>query len=624
MSHVVYRRLAGAACFGLAMALPAAAQVVDLVKIGGFDSGLGEGASEISAYDAGSRRLFVVNAVQAKVDILDLSNPAAPVKAGAIDVTPYGAVANSVDTWNGLVAVAVQAEPKTDPGKVLFFDTQGTLLKQVPAGALPDMVTFSPNGKYVLAANEGEPSDDYAVDPEGSVTLIDLSAGLAAATTFNFRFVDFNLGGPRAGELPPGIRIYGPNATAAQDFEPEYIAVAADERRAWVTLQENNAIAMLDLAGRRVEGIAALGFKNHQLAANKLDPSDRDNGFNLGGWPVFGMYLPDAIAAYRVGGQTLLVTANEGDARAWGGYSEESRIGDLDLDPQAFPQAAALQEDAALGRLRTSTALGDADGDGDYDRVYAFGARSLSIWRGDLGSLVADTGSTLEEGILAAGALVDSRSDDKGPEPEGLAIGDVDGRHYAFLGLERTGGVAVYDITTPTSPVLAHYEKGDAADESPEGVEFIPGAASPNGKPLLVVAHEVSGTVAIFEIKTRQPGAGNCTPDGSTLCLNNGRFQVTAHYRTLQGDVGFGQAEGITGDSGYFYFFDEGNVELVVKVLDACQVYDRYWVFASGLTNLEVEITVTDTANGTRKTYSNPLFVPFAPVLDLASFATCP
>jgi 2',3'-cyclic-nucleotide 2'-phosphodiesterase/3'-nucleotidase/5'-nucleotidase len=623
MSHVACRTLV-AAGLGLALALPAAAQVVDLVKIGAFDSGLGEGASEISAYDAGSRRLFVVNSVQAKVDILDLSNPAAPAKVGAIDVTPYGAVANSVDTYNGLVAVAVQAEPKTDPGKILFFNTQGVLQKQVPAGALPDMVTFSPNGKYVLAANEGEPSDDYTVDPEGSVTLIDLSGGLAAATVFSFRFDDFNLGGPRAAELPPAVRIYGPNASVAKDLEPEYIAVSADESRAWVTLQENNAMAMLDLAGRRVEGIAALGFKNHQLAANKLDPSDRDNGTHLANWPVFGTYLPDAIAAYRVNGETLLVTANEGDARAWSGYSEETRIGDLNLDPQAFANGAALQEDAALGRLRTSTALGDVDGDGDYDRVYSFGARSLSIWRGDVGSLVADSGGSLEQAVAAAGGFVDNRSDDKGPEPEGLAIGDVDGRHYAFLGLERSGGVAVYDITTPTTPTLAHYEKGEAADESPEGIEFIPGAASPNGKPLLVLAHEVSGTVAIYEIKTRQPGAGNCTPDGSTLCLNNGRFQVTAHYRTQRGDVGFGHAEGITGDSGYFYFFDEGNVEVVVKVLDACQVYGKYWVFASGLTNLEVEIVVTDTANGTKKTYTNPLFVPFAPVLDLSTFATCP
>lgn len=626
MSSFSFGRRLGASslAFSLALAaLPAAAELTDLQRIGGYDSGLGEGAAEISAYDAGSRRLFVVNSVQASIDILSLANPAAPQKVGALDVTTWGAVANSVDVYGGLVAVAVQADPKTDNGQVVFFSAQGAFLKAVEVGALPDMVTFTPDGTRVLVANEGEPSDDYTVDPEGSVSLIDLSGGVAAATVFSFRFNEFNLGGARAGELPAGIRVYGPNASVAQDFEPEYVAVSADGRRAWVTLQENNAIAILDLAGRRIEGLAALGFKNHQLAPNTLDPSDRDGGTHLANWPVFGMYLPDAIAAYQVGGETLLVTANEGDARAWGGYSEEERVGDLALDPQAFPHAGDLQQDAALERLRTTSALGDTDGDGDYDRIYAFGGRSISIWRGDIGSLVADSGDSLEKATVAAGNFVDSRSDDKGPEPEGLALAEFEGHKYAFVGLERSGGVAVYDIGNPTSPELVLYRPSAAEDESPEGLEFIPAAASPSGKPLVVVSHEVSGTVAILEVRGREPQQGSCAASAATLCLGDGRFEVKATYKTPAGDVGVALAHTMTADTGYFHFFDADNAELVVKVLDACQVYGHHWVFASGLTNLEVSFEVTDTRSGVRRTYHNPQFVPFQPVIDQGSFAAC-
>ncbi len=627
MPSISFGRRCGASCLALSLAalsLPADAELIDLQKIGGYDSGLGEGAAEISAYDPASRRLFVVNAIQASVDILSLANPAAPQKVGAIDVTQWGAVANSVDVFGGLVAVAVEADPKTDPGHVVFFSAQGAFLKAVEVGALPDMLTFAAGGQQLLVANEGEPSDDYTVDPEGSVSLIDLSGGVAAATAFHFRFTDFTLGGARAGELPPGVRIYGPNASVAQDLEPEYIAVSADGRRAWVTLQENNAIAILDIAGRRVEGIAALGFKNHQLAANTLDPSDRDGGTHMANWPVFGMYLPDAIAAYQVGSETLLVTANEGDARAWGGYSEEERVGDLDLDPEAFPNAAALQQDTALARLRTTSAMGDTDGDGDYDRIFSFGGRSISIWRGDIGSLVADSGDTLEKATVAAGNFVDSRSDDKGPEPEGLALAEIDGHKYAFVGLERSGGVAVYDIGNPTSPQLVVYRPSASEDVSPEGIEYISAANSPNGKPLVVVAHEVSGTVAVLQVIGREPQQGSCVANATTLCLTGGLFEVKATYKTPAGDVGVALSHGMTADSGYFHFFDPDNAELVVKVLDACRSYDRYWVFASGLTNLEVNVEVTDTRTGTRQTYGNAQFVPFQPVIDQATFATCP
>jgi 2',3'-cyclic-nucleotide 2'-phosphodiesterase/3'-nucleotidase/5'-nucleotidase len=614
-------RACGIVALAALSSLPAGAQIVGLQRIGHYDTQLGEGAAEISSFDAGSRRLFLVNAVQATIDILDLSQPAAPTKVGSIDVSPWGAVANSVDAYNGVIAVAIEASPKTDPGKVAFFDAQGTFLKVVTVGALPDMVTFTPDGKRVLVANEGEPSDDYTTDPEGSISLIDLEGGLAAATVTQLGFTDFNVGGSRAAELPAGVRIYGPNATVAQDIEPEYVAIAADSSRAWVTLQENNALAHVDLIARRITGISVLGAKNHNLPGQGLDPSDRDDGTHIANWPVFGLYLPDAIAAFPAAGKTWLITANEGDARAWEGFSEETRVGDLTLDTGAFPNAAALQEDGQLGRLRTTSALGDSDGDGDHDRIYAFGARSFSIWNADQGGLVHDSGQQLEELTFAAGTFLDSRSDDKGPEPEGVAIGAIDGRQYAFVGLERTGGVAVFDVSNPLAPTFVTYAASQPGDESPEGIEYIPASASPNGKALLALAHEVSGTVAIYQIASGGPATGACVPDSQNLCLNAARFRVAASYRTQLGEVGVGQALATTADAGYFYFFDESNVELTVKVLDACALYGHYWVFAGGLTNLEVDLVVTDTVTGTRETYRNPLGTPFAPIIDLGSFA---
>ncbi|MEZ5299685.1 MAG: choice-of-anchor I family protein [Verrucomicrobiales bacterium] len=220
------------------------------------------------------------------------------------------------------------------------------------------------------------------------------------------------------------------------------------------------------------------------------------------------MYMPDAIVAFEAMGETFIISANEGDSRDYDGFSEEARVEDLDLDPTAFPNAAELQSRAELGRLKTTTTLGDTDGDGDYDEIYAFGGRSFSIWDAK-GNLVFDSGDQLER--LVAEYLpanfnasndsngFDGRSDDKGPEPEGLAIGQLDGRTYAFLGLERVGGVMIFDITYPYSPVFVDYfnnrdfsadpedELELAGDLGPEGLKFIPASDSPNGKPLLAV-----------------------------------------------------------------------------------------------------------------------------------------
>ncbi len=901
-----------------------------LRKIGGFT---GSG-SEISAYDSATKRLFIISG-STLLDVLDLSNPSNPTLVRRLDVSAYGGGANSVAISNGLVAVAVQATPATDPGTVVFFDANSNFLGQVTVGALPDMLTFTPDGKKILVANEGEPSSynrPDSVDPVGSVSIIDLTNGVAGATVATAGFESFN--SQKADLQARGVRVFGPNATVAQDLEPEYITVSADGKTAWVTLQENNAIAVVDIATARVTSILPLGLKDHskglptitnyeftdlpslgitaggqeillggfsglffegvaangnlkfithtdrgpnaeptgnnrpfplpdfqpqlirfelnqqtgkihivqqiglkrqdgtpltglpnvqagaagtaytdevpvnvfgkplnndplggdfeaivvapdgtfwlsdeyrpaiyqfdrngtlinrfipqgaptatgefgtpvfpavyaqrrvnrgfealalegtklyafiqsaidnpdvpgdttsrnsrnlrilefdivthtvtgeylyildsisgsgnartdkigdavslgngkflvierddrstsdankliyeinlngatninnpanltsipsgktleQLTvaelrtaniapvskrltvnaaaigytgiekieglalidantiavindndfgvggsalngdgtlskptvpdtiklgiirfnqSNGLDASDRDGANNTGriniqNQPVFGMYQPDAIAQFTgLDGKTYLITANEGDARDYTGFTEEIRVGDSRyiLDPTTFPNAAALKNNAILGRLTVTNATGDIDGDGDFDQIHVFGSRSFSI-RDTSGNLVFDSGDQFERITAAAiptlfnsngnAATFDTRSDNKGPEPEGVVIGVVDERVYAFIGLERTGGVMVYDVTNAQKPKFLEYTTSPG-DISPEGLTFIPASQSPNGVALLVVTNEVSGTTGVFEFNPTPSGSG--------------------------------------------------------------------------------------------------------------------
>ncbi|NGP53391.1 choice-of-anchor I family protein [Thioalkalivibrio sp. XN8] len=503
--------------------------LVDLNLVGRYSSGLfDESAAEIVSYDPTTQRLFVINSAAVAVDVLNLADPSNPVLLDTIDASAEGGGANSVDVYDGVAAVAIEAAVKTDPGKVVFYDTS-TLAKisEVTVGALPDMLTFTADGSAVLVANEGEPNEGYTIDPEGSVSVIDLTAGVANPTAATATFTSFNA---QIDELrAAGVRIYGPGATVAQDLEPEYIAISPISDIAWVALQEANAVAALDfsdLAAPVIAAVLPLGFKDHMVLGNELDPSDRDPDgdpqIRIRNWPVFGMYQPDAIAAYEFNGRTYYITANEGDDRDDFIPGEEtSRISGITLDPTAFPNAAELQANDALGRLAVTTFDGDIDDDGDFDRLYALGGRSFSIWADD-GTQVYDSGSEFER-ITAQryprnfNANNDEndpegRSDNKGPEPEGVVLGQISGRTFAFIGLERIGGIMVYDVTNPQSPDFVQYvnsrdfskdpetELALVGDLGPEGLEFIPADDSPIGVPLLAVGNEVSGTTAIYRI----------------------------------------------------------------------------------------------------------------------------
>ena len=486
---------------------------ITLEEIGGFPGG-GLGAAEITAFDHVSRRLFVVNGALGTADVLDVKDPSNPVKVGTISVTQFGSGANSVAAENGVVALAVQAHTKTDPGTVAFYRaTTLELISSVTVGALPDMVTFSPSGKELLVANEGEPNDDYTVDPEGSVSIIDVhdinhptvrTAGLGAYI------------GQEASLRAAGVRIFGPGANAARDLEPEYIAVSPDGATAYVALQENNALALVNIATATVTGIVPLGYKNHLTPGQGLDPSDRDGAALIGRWPVFGMYMPDGIAAYQSGGQTYIVTANEGDARDYDGFAEEERAGDLPLsaalDARCGPPPARCSDDDKLGRLTVTTTLGLNPETGEYDELYVFGARSFSIWT-PAGQRVWDSGEEFERRTMNVAQAnfnashdnngFDNRSDNKGPEPEGITLGRLGAKTFAFIGLERIGGVMVYDVTNPFAPSFVTYantRSGNSGDRGPEGLAFVPANRSPNQQPLLIVGNEISGTTTIFRI----------------------------------------------------------------------------------------------------------------------------
>jgi 2',3'-cyclic-nucleotide 2'-phosphodiesterase (5'-nucleotidase family) len=898
---------------------------IQLNPLGRFTTGIfDEGAAEIVAHDPNSQRLFVVNSNSATVDILDIADPSNPTRTAAIDVSAFGAGVNSVDVYEGIVATAVENQDPQAPGSVVFFDTDGNVLNSVTVGSLPDMVTFTPDGNKVLVANEGEPSDDYTNDPEGSVSIIDVSNGVDNLTQGNVATASFAPFNGKAEALRNrGVRIFGPNASVAQDLEPEYIAPTADSSRAYISLQENNAMAVVDLNTATVLDVLPFGVKEHLrgdtllsqfdvtnlpplgttadgetfqlgglsglsfsgvnpetgnfqfwtvpdrgpdagtqdvdgdgeeerlfllpdyqprvvqlelnpssgqvnvvgqipltksdgntpitglpnlpgvdeqpfqqvgdsfqelpfdplgadlegivrgpggdfwmvdeyrpsiyqfgpdgvlknrfvpegtdpngqgtfgsetlpevygsrranrgfeavsfdsddgilyafiqtplenpnreasdnsqvirmlgidpatgepvaehvyllekpefsegnvdkigdavyagdgkffvverdsgtnftsrkpiyqidtegatnlltdpispipgltleqhtpdqlqqagiqpvsktevlnlpsagylpsdkpeglaivpdgadastlailndndfaqnpdtaairmgilnskfLEGNQLDASNEDGEINLQNHPIFGMYQPDAIDTFEVNGETFVIGANEGDARDYDTFSEETSVADLNLDPEAFPNAETLQQPENLGALTVTNANGDVDGDGDYDQIFSFGGRSFAIWD-EYGNLIFDSSDDLAR-ITASSFpdffnsdndenTFDSRSDDKGAEPEALTTGVIGDRTYAFVGLERIGGIVVYDITNPAVPEPIQYinprdfsgdpEAGTAGDLGPEGMKFIAADESPIDKPLLAVGNEVSGSTTVYEI----------------------------------------------------------------------------------------------------------------------------
>ncbi|WP_426061032.1 choice-of-anchor I family protein [Hymenobacter sp. B1770] len=529
---------------------PARDRNLRLNLLGSYQNGVsGTNSAEIVAHDPSTQRLYVANSIGNKLDILNFATPGMLTSVASINIATYGGI-NSVSVRNGLVACAMENANPQQNGSIVFFDQNGTFIKQVTAGALPDMITFSPDGRYVITANEGEPSTTYTNDPLGSVTVVDLTGGIAALTQANVTTVDFSTYNAQAAALrTAGIRLYGGAAgtpsTVAQDLEPEYVTVSADSRTAYVAMQENNAMATLDLATLQFTALRPIGYQDHSQPGFSFDASDQAADILMANWPVRGMRQPDAIAAFdlpaTLGGGRYILTANEGDAREYNALEEVVRVGAASyvLDPTAFPQAALLKNNSALGRLNVTNRLGDTDGDGDFDEIYAFGGRSFSILNANTGALVHDSGDLMERMTstdASFGAIFNAsnttgvptrknRSDDKGPEPEGAAIGMIRDTTYAFVSLERTGGVMILNVNDPANPRLVDYVNNRSltagnGDLGPEGLVFVSAADSPTGLPLLLLANEVSSTVSVYQIGLR----------GVVTSAKNGRPAPVALY----------------------------------------------------------------------------------------------
>lgn len=566
-------------------------RALNIDVVGRFTTGIyGKSAAEIVQFHKTSNSAFAINAAENRIEVISLANlPITAVGNGITDdslssvpftfadnvsvkdgngndISVALGEANSLAIYGDLLAIAVAAPLKTDNGAVLFFSLNATgsasFIKAVAVGALPDMLTFTPDGSKVLVANEGEPDTNYNADPEGSISVISLTDGVPAdlAQTINLTTdmvfssdllsaSDYDTDAKRRALLQQaGVKFAGPaGTTVAQDLEPEYITVAADSKTAWVSLQEANAIGIIDLEAMRIE-VKALGHKD--WGQYLIDISNKDEVASFTKLPnVYGLYQPDSIAAYQWNGATFIVSANEGDSRDWDAYSEDIRVADI-IDPDELnktfsTELQALYDatggDDGLGRLKVTAALVDPDNDGVVEKLYAYGARSFSIWDQNV-NMVYDSGDDF--GRISAALLGhnfnsahtenkgDNRSDDKGGEPEAIDVGTIEGRTYAFIAQERSGDLFVYDVTNPfQASFVSHYINRDfstnfaldddleepcdttegmdctevplAGDLGPESIKFVPASDSPNGNALLLIGNEVSGSVTVYQVTER-------------------------------------------------------------------------------------------------------------------------
>jgi hypothetical protein len=491
-----------------------------LSYIGGYSTGsVNEdgGIAEIVIYNKDNKRIYMVNGALGSLDIVD----AGALRSGKftdmalykrIDVSAmaaahgfeYGDLTSvAVSIKNKLIALAVQHRDYNEPGYIVLADYDGEYMRHYGAGVQPDMICFTPDEQYVLTADEGEPREGYAgeaVDPPGSVTIVNIATNEVRIVGFEH----FDGEAARAAFLQSG-GILTKGSKPSLDFEPEYITVSDDSRTAWVSLQEANAIAVLDIPGGSFKSVLGLGFKDHNLPQNSMDAL-RNGKAELSTQNVYGVYMPDGIAAAAIQGKTYILSANEGDAREWGSGAN------------AYADITAFSIDGARVDV-----LDNAKKDGlDADKKYILGARSFSIWDidGDAAKLIYDSGSEFETRTAEyfpanfnashTNNDLDNRSGRKGPEPEYVTTLRIGNRIYAVIGLERISGVMVYDISAPASPAFYDYINtrdfsgtglAQMGDLGPEGIYAVEAADSPTKRPLIFVANEVSGTVAVFEVQ---------------------------------------------------------------------------------------------------------------------------
>ncbi|OYY31423.1 MAG: hypothetical protein B7X69_06525 [Sulfurovum sp. 39-42-12] len=499
-----------------------------LIKLGSYNTHT-EAGSEISAYDATQKKLFITNGATNKVDVVDMKDVQAPKVLTSIDLSSYGTSVQSVAVKNGKLAIAVgSADKVTTKGRVVVLNTSDNYkeIYNVEVGYLPDMVTFNQDGSKIVVANEGEPigatTGVYITDASKKVTTngagdyVDVAGSVGVITVVDGSYADINFStvtpDPASDTTP--VRLGGtPSNDQTLDIEPEYITVKGNY--AYVTLQENNAIAKVDLIHNTLTFVRSLGSKDYE-SENKIDIQE-DGLIRLNNYKgLKALYMPDSISSYTFGGSTYLVTANEGDGREYPVakvsdtlkkgkvWTDDEKISELTLD-------GSIANDYLYDNdLKVMIDMGETAPDSKvYEKLYTFGGRSFSIWDAN-GKLIWDSGDSISKKVASYEPRlfnqdegdIDGRSGNKGAEPEALTIGTIDGKTYAFVGLERQSAIVIYDITNPYDAQFVNYVvTHEQNDVSPEGMVFIPASSSPNGKNLLVVSYEVSGSTVVYEIK---------------------------------------------------------------------------------------------------------------------------
>jgi DNA-binding beta-propeller fold protein YncE len=473
------------ACSSAFVAAPAVAAepALSFSKVWTFSHTGGGFQSEIVSFDSLNGNLWVTGG--SGVDVINVTSG---LRVGSrIDTTSFGSI-NSVAIHGGLAAFAIESKTKTDPGTVKLYDTTSRALasgtNSITVGALPDMLTFTKDGTKLLVANEATPSTygaltstpgafprtygAAAVDPVGSVSIIDMGSRTVTATA-NPNLLTVTRTGSN-------IR-----TNTGMDFEPEYIAVNAAGTKAIVTLQEANAVGVLNLATNAFDKVIGLGVKDFSAAGNQIDPLNNDT-VSFQSVAAKGLYMPDGVSVFETGGATYMVLANEGDFRE-------------DDDDRSAASSVSSLNVSPLNKLRVSNT------DSSGTSLYAAGARSFSI-RDENGVLVYDSGNILEKEANDRGVYDDSRSRDKGVEPEGIEIMTIGDRTFALVGLERTlkAAVGIFDITDPANSTFVDMLVSDG-DRAPEGLEGF----TMDGNYYLAFSNENSNTTSLYQLTAPIP-----------------------------------------------------------------------------------------------------------------------
>lgn len=453
---------------------------------------------EISTYLPEFKKAFAIGG--SSLYEIDLSSPEDPKLLSKIDLPLK---ASSITSHNNSMAISFPGEGKESLIHLYTFSDSLVLNRELKTCSNLDMITFTPNGEFIVGACEGTPRDDFKIDPEGGILLLSMKSLNNSPEILRFNHLD------SLKLLANGVRKSGPSSFFAS-LEPEYVTISEDSKKAWVSLQENNAMAKVDLKKKEITDIFPLGALDHRLPENAIVISSKKE-IKRKPLPVLGLRQPDGIAYYSFGDNPYILTANEGadmDYSVWkDGVKWEKRLEGEKLDPSKVSLTSF--QDSKKFKLAKDECIRNKKG--ECVAFYSFGSRSISIFDGKSGKLLWDSGNLLEKKMEVVApsyfnwnskknkVKVNARSSSKGIEPENVTIGQIGSKMYAFVALERMSGIAVFQLFNQKMPQYRGYYM-NPEHRGPEGLFFVSAEKSPIKKPLLIVCYEYSGTFSVYQI----------------------------------------------------------------------------------------------------------------------------